>query len=1390
MLHRSASETSPRPQNRVPSPAPPMPPRYIPQNAKATVYSAPGLVEMLSTPLVVPELPDPNLYPDPYPSYHQRQRHYHQSGMTMTPPISLFSEGSSSASTRSSLAYTNPPYGLRNSDHYDTSEDHSRRGPMSALYPSDTSYEVGEADVSGELDPADAVGLALTSDEVAHLSHSASASSFTSVSGQQPSDPKRWSGSSLGRPVGDASGLNNQTSYDWSAVDEREEYDVPTDSETDVYDDEDVDEDDVEAERTAAIVMAEEGKGLIVRGEGKSVDSLIIHSGVTHLLLAGSSTPNQMPVFLSSALLSIPNTLLALDISCNMLPALPPVLASCNVLEELNVAANPLRVLPAWLSELKSLRVLIADSTGITALPQSMVILSALHTFSIRRNRLYSLPSWLCTLSSLETLLLEGNPFIEPWASLIAPLITSDSSPMTPAYPTNSPQNATNAIFTPEAYTPPAPDVQQEAQAPSSPPKTPLPSLGGPSVPESTLRRSMSMTSPYRRGAQPSLYSVTGSRPPSSAYAASTPVQNGVEMISARPRAPARPSTAGAGAVSSVSLVGAYLSALNPTDESDDMDAIDSKPRTPTSTASRGPIRRMKSADELSRMTAPKTSKSPQPEDGLDSRLRKFDSLPRVAVRPDRSRVPVSMWSEVGAPSNSTASARLTSQSVYVREPTSPDGEKADKTKKWGFLKKMSMSRMRSGSTPKDSSRAAFARAQSATDLASIPKSARSALPIHTVASPEFPVANLLRDPGSVEPFAPLEVPTVTATPMLPQFRPTAPLPLPSLTMSEVLIEEEEELPVPPPLPPPKPNLQKKQSMELLAQLVTTLAPPSPATPVHRAQRRRSFLPLNLIASNGQPLNIPIPSPGPFVPDAVAVNGSASPAEDVSSVPPVPPLPEMTPLDEEVEAMRRREAHARALRSIMAYLKDLSDLNGPIVPEIPSSPTPSSSPNSPTNSAQKRRPTLNSDSRVFSESSFVSISSQPSSISGQLSKKQSMASLRNGAMSITTTESGGSAGNTEERKCKEDKAKRTEIVKEIVKTERTYVSQLQELIDIYVKPSTEYITSAFGTQSNKETVIPTTERRIVFNGLESLYQFHKDAFLPAPRWRDILWRRGQIAMVFVSQAAFMRLYQTYINNFDNAVARLRKWNEKPTGNITPAAGATNIVGLGLTMSAVAGIAPDTPAANNTPLTTSQRKRIKAFMKRSRVNPRHSQMDLQAYLLLPVQRIPRYKLFLENLSHCTPPKNSAFEDPLEIALRDISSVADNMNEGKREAEARQKLINWQAKIRGKFPSPLVQPHRRLIMDGHLSLSRVVRKSATYAEVFKPDGERPSQGKDPICPYDLWAVLRMQTSLQPASVVHGSTLRLVDNKAILYFEAATTSDALTWSRAINQHIPSSR
>ena len=94
-------------------------------------------------------------------------------------------------------------------------------------------------------------------------------------------------------------------------------------------------------------------------------------------------------------------------------------------------------------------------------------------------------------------------------------------------------------------------------------------------------------------------------------------------------------------------------------------------------------------------------------------------------------------------------------------------------------------------------------------------------------------------------------------------------------------------------------------------------------------------------------------------------------------------------------------------------------------------------------------------------------------------------------------------------------------------------------------------------------------------------------------------------------------------------------------------------------------------------------------------------------------------------------------------------------------------------------------RRLIMDGPLLLTRVVRKATIAFEVINAQGDPAnveveclspeqtprslvgilcndllvlcrdtSDGMDPGSLVELWAVLRMQTVPQPASIVHGN------------------------------------
>lgn len=59
------------------------------------------------------------------------------------------------------------------------------------------------------------------------------------------------------------------------------------------------------------------------------------------------------------------------------------------------------------------------------------------------------------------------------------------------------------------------------------------------------------------------------------------------------------------------------------------------------------------------------------------------------------------------------------------------------------------------------------------------------------------------------------------------------------------------------------------------------------------------------------------------------------------------------------------------------------------------------------------------------------------------------------------------------------------------------------------------------------------------------------------------------------------------------------------------------------------------------LTSGQRKRIKTFLKRCRVNPRHSQLNMEGYLLLPVQRVPRYRLLVSRGCSCASLNANAF-----------------------------------------------------------------------------------------------------------------------------------------------------
>lgn len=215
-----------------------------------------------------PKVPsiDPSHFPDPYPHRLPYTRTSDRPSSTLP---SLSSAGSSSASTRSS-AYTSSGSALATSDH----------GHVQI--------------VSGE-DEEVGVAVGISSDEVAKV---LAGESTTASAGRTPIDQTRWSEYSASiRSRSSSIGLSNTNSlhesgvprlrenpsFDmaWQTVDERDEVGLTSGDETDDFgDDEDGNESKGE-ERTSAVVVAEEGRGLIVKGDGIPIVQLKVEPGTS-----------------------------------------------------------------------------------------------------------------------------------------------------------------------------------------------------------------------------------------------------------------------------------------------------------------------------------------------------------------------------------------------------------------------------------------------------------------------------------------------------------------------------------------------------------------------------------------------------------------------------------------------------------------------------------------------------------------------------------------------------------------------------------------------------------------------------------------------------------------------------------------------------------------------------------------------------------------------------------------------------------------------------------------------------------------------------------------------------------------------------------------------------
>lgn len=160
--------------------------------------------------------------------------------------------------------------------------------------------------------------------------------------------------------------------------------------------------------------------------------------------------------------------------------------------------------------------------------------------------------------------------------------------------------------------------------------------------------------------------------------------------------------------------------------------------------------------------------------------------------------------------------------------------------------------------------------------------------------------------------------------------------------------------------------------------------------------------------------------------------------------------------------------------------------------------------------------------------------------------------------------------------------------------------------------------------------------------VDIIVDFHENKLLPQ------LKSERNISKVFIKEGNFFKMYKVFINR----IPRIQK------------------------------------------IVQSERQRSARFSKLMETSDKLGS-PLDSLLILPVQRLPRYQLLLEDLMSHTMQNHEEFSD-IKVALDKVTEVLNFLNEDRRKREQQIQFIQTYKKIKG-FDEPLYNPTRRFYME---------------------------------------------------------------------------------------------
>ncbi|NXL86551.1 FGD6 protein, partial [Alectura lathami] len=255
----------------------------------------------------------------------------------------------------------------------------------------------------------------------------------------------------------------------------------------------------------------------------------------------------------------------------------------------------------------------------------------------------------------------------------------------------------------------------------------------------------------------------------------------------------------------------------------------------------------------------------------------------------------------------------------------------------------------------------------------------------------------------------------------------------------------------------------------------------------------------------------------------------------------------------------------------------------------------------------------------------------------------------------------GEPDSQDQSKAAGKKTKVYHIAKEIMSSEKVFVDVLK-LLHIDFRDAVAHASRQLGK--------PVIEDRIlnqILYYLPQLYELNRDLLRELEERLSHWLEHQRIADIFVKKGPYLKMYSTYIKEFDKNVALLDEQCKKNAG-------------------------------------------FGSVVKDFEMSPRCANLALKHYLLKPVQRIPQYRLLLTDYLKNLLEESADYRDTQD-ALAVVIEVANHANDIMKQGDNFQKLMQIQYSLNGHHE--IVQPGRVFLKEGTLmKLSRKVMQPRMF------------------------------------------------------------------------------